>query len=45
MAVVWTEMPFDVRGQRRMGILVPDYKKATVTEITTQYCTFSEYNM
>lgn len=45
MAVVWTEMPFDVRGQWRMGILVVDDRKATVTEITTQYCTFSENNM
>ncbi len=35
--VVWTKMPFDVRGQRRMGRLVRDYIKATVTQITTRY--------
>ncbi len=27
----------DVRGQRRMGRLVRDYRKATVTQITTRY--------
>ncbi len=27
----------DIRGQRRMGKLVRDYRKATVTQITTSY--------
>ncbi len=27
----------DVRGQRRMGRLVRDHRKATVTQITTRY--------
>ncbi len=27
----------DIRGQRRMGRLVRDYRKATVTQITTRY--------
>ncbi len=34
-AVVWMEMP--CRCQRRMGRLVRDDKKATVTQITTRY--------
>ncbi len=29
--------PVDVRGQRRMGRLVRDDRKATVTQITTRY--------
>ncbi len=29
--------PIDVRGQRRMGRLVRDDRKATVTQITTRY--------
>ncbi len=36
-AVVWTKCLIDVRGQRRMGRLVRDDKKATVTQITTRY--------
>ncbi len=36
--VVWTNMPcWFVRGQRRMGRLVRDDRKATVTQITTLY--------
>ncbi len=34
-AVVWTKMP--CWGQRRMGRLVRDDRKATVTQITTRY--------
>ncbi len=34
-AVVWMKMPFDVK--RRMCRLVRDYRKATVTQITTHY--------
>ncbi len=34
-AVVWTKMPF--WRQRRMGRLVRDDRKATVTQITTRY--------
>ncbi len=36
-AVVWTKCLVDVRGQRRMGRLVRDDRKATVTQITTRY--------
>ncbi len=32
-----TKMPVDVRGQRRMGRLVRDDRKATVSQITTHY--------
>ncbi len=34
---VWQKCLVDVRGQRRMGRLVRDDRKATVTEITTRY--------
>ncbi len=36
-AVVWTKCLIDVSGQRRMGRLVRDDRKATVTQITTCY--------
>ncbi len=36
-AVVWTKCLVGVRCQRRMGSLVRDDRKATVTQITTRY--------
>ncbi len=37
VAVLWTKCLVDVRGQRRMGRLVRDDRKATVAQITTHY--------
>ncbi len=37
LAVVWNKCLVDVRGQRSMGRLVRDDRKASVTQITTCY--------